>query len=59
MAAKETALVLGATGGAGGAIARRLLAAGWAVRALGRGAPLQVDSLDWRRGDAMHADDVR
>lgn len=59
MAAKETALVLGATGGAGGAIARRLLAAGWAVRALGRGAPPEGDGLDWRRGDAMHAEDVR
>ncbi|WP_043783818.1 NAD-dependent epimerase/dehydratase family protein [Rubrivivax gelatinosus] len=55
----ETALVLGASGGAGGAIARRLLAAGWTVRALGRGAPPRDDGLDWRRGDAMRAEDVR
>ena len=34
----HTALVLGATGGIGGEVARQLVAAGWAVRALRRGA---------------------
>ena len=39
---QRTALILGATGGIGGAMARRLLAGGWTVRALTRtsGAPL-------------------
>lgn len=52
----RTALVLGATGGVGGAVARRLLTAGWTVRALHRD-PSRVaneaDGLAWRRGDAM------
>lgn len=61
MATKETALVLGATGGAGGAIARQLLAAGWAVRGLRRGPPPGAGDggIEWHRGDAMRADDVR
>jgi nucleoside-diphosphate-sugar epimerase len=57
----RTALVLGATGGVGGAVARRLAAEGWAVRALHRD-PGRVrrdeDGLDWVRGDAMAAADV-
>ena len=32
----KTALVLGATGGIGGEVARQLQAAGWAVRGLSR-----------------------
>lgn len=56
----ETALVLGATGGIGGEVARQLLAAGWKVRALQRGlaaAAEHRDGIDWVRGDAMsHAD---
>ena len=35
-ASQRTALVIGATGGVGGAIARRLLAGGWRVTALNR-----------------------
>jgi nucleoside-diphosphate-sugar epimerase len=56
----RTALVLGATGGIGGELARRLQRTGWAVRALHREADAMagVDGLDWRRGDALIAEDV-
>ncbi|KJV36101.1 NAD-dependent epimerase/dehydratase family protein [Luteibacter yeojuensis] len=57
----RTALVLGATGGVGGEAARQLVAAGWHVRALTRRDPLAgktVDGIEWRRGNAMRADDV-
>lgn len=55
-----TALVLGATGGAGGEIAAALLRRGWNVRALVRGGTRSgLDSqIEWREGDAMHAADV-
>jgi nucleoside-diphosphate-sugar epimerase len=53
---KRLALILGATGGIGGATARRLLDGGWRVRALLRG---DVARLDPRcepvRGDARDA----
>lgn len=54
----QLALVIGATGGVGGAVAERLLADGWRVRALHRdpeaarrraGRP----GLDWVKGDAL------
>jgi nucleoside-diphosphate-sugar epimerase len=57
------ALVIGATGGIGGAVADRLLAGGWRVRALHRdpetarrtfGRP----GLEWIKGDAMVEADV-
>jgi len=53
-------LVLGATGGIGGEVARRLVATGWRVRALHRQAEpgSRKDGLTWIRGDAMVADDV-
>lgn len=57
----KTALVLGATGGVGGEVARQLRAAGWQVRALRRGGPPQLaqnDGLDWLSGDAMNRADV-
>jgi nucleoside-diphosphate-sugar epimerase len=62
MSDDKTALVLGATGGIGGEMARRLAGAGWAVRALHRD-PQRVASGDasaftWFAGDAMRADDV-
>ncbi|VVD91303.1 Nucleoside-diphosphate-sugar epimerase [Pandoraea eparura] len=56
------ALVLGATGGIGGEVARQLLAAGWHVRALRRGGAPHVgaspNGIEWRDGDAMHTSDV-
>ena len=56
----KTALVLGATGGIGGEVARQLKAAGWRVRALHRDPERLADraGFEWRRGDAMSAADV-
>lgn len=56
----KTALVLGATGGAGGAVAARLLQAGWSVRALNRQPEgVRGDArIVWIKGDAMSATDV-
>lgn len=58
---EKTALVLGATGGIGGEVARVLLARGWSVKALHR-APHSVakkdDGLQWLAGDAMNQQDV-
>jgi nucleoside-diphosphate-sugar epimerase len=61
MATKDTALVLGATGGIGGEVARALLARGWVVRALARHEPpADADTrIQWQRGDAMDAQAVR
>jgi nucleoside-diphosphate-sugar epimerase len=56
-----TALVLGATGGIGGEVARQLRDAGWQVRALKRGQAQEEerrDGLTWIRGDAMSREDV-
>ncbi|MBU2606789.1 MAG: NAD(P)H-binding protein [Alphaproteobacteria bacterium] len=61
MTRTRTALILGATGGAGFEIARALRTRGWQIRALHR-RPDAVSSLmpdaDWVEGDAMKADDV-
>jgi nucleoside-diphosphate-sugar epimerase len=57
----KTALILGATGGIGGAVARTLLARGWQIRALHRDAARassQHPEFDWWQGDAMTKDDV-
>ncbi|NTF87869.1 SDR family NAD(P)-dependent oxidoreductase [Agrobacterium rhizogenes] len=57
----KTALVLGATGGIGGAVARGLAARGWRVRALNRNAAeaaRRESGFDWIQGDAMQASDV-
>lgn len=57
----NTALVLGASGGMGGEVARQLRDAGWRVVALQRGqaaAQARRDGLLWLRGDAMNAADV-
>ena len=57
----KTALVLGASGGIGGELARQLRGAGWRVRALKRdiaaGASAK-DGFEWHQGDAMNHDDV-
>lgn len=55
------ALVIGATGGIGGALADRLLQAGWRVRAMNRNpdlARIGRPDLEWVRGDAMVEADV-
>jgi nucleoside-diphosphate-sugar epimerase len=58
------ALVIGATGGVGGAVAARLLAGGWRVRALNRDPEtarrgfFSQDGLEWIKGDAMVEADV-
>jgi nucleoside-diphosphate-sugar epimerase len=59
--AEKTALILGATGGIGGAIARKLLAKGWRIRALNRDAAKaaqKAPDFEWIQGDAMNAGDV-
>ena len=59
-----TALVIGATGGVGGAVTRALLARGWRVRALNRHpeaaakSAIGLDGVEWIAGDAMKAADV-
>jgi nucleoside-diphosphate-sugar epimerase len=63
MSENKTALVLGATGGIGGEMARRLAAAGWTVRALHRNPQRAAAGADgagfaWLAGDAMRAEDV-
>src|SRR5262245_11116096 len=64
MTDKRTALVLGATGGIGGEVARALIQRGWRVRALHRnpkGAARkakELASIEWMTGDAMRRDDV-
>jgi nucleoside-diphosphate-sugar epimerase len=62
MVNNSTALVLGATGGIGGEVARQLRDSGWTVRALRRGeahSTEQREGATWVRGDAMNAEDVR
>lgn len=54
-------LVLGATGGIGGEVARQLRDAGWSVRALRRSEPSPTEpqaGFTWIRGDAMNRADV-
>lgn len=58
---QQTALILGATGGIGGAVARTLQARGWAIRALNRHAAKAAagnPDFEWVQGDAMKAGDV-
>lgn len=61
MNGKQKVLVLGATGGIGGEVARQLREHGWTVRAMTRGqagAATHRDGLEWVRGDALVAADV-
>ncbi|PFH09808.1 nucleoside-diphosphate-sugar epimerase [Collimonas sp. PA-H2] len=59
---QQIALVLGATGGIGNAMAQKLLQRGWQVRALHRRAAQMAaadsSGIDWRQGDAMQQADV-
>ncbi len=55
----RTALVLGAGGSVGGAVAQALLARGWRVRGLARDpARAPTGRIEWRIGDAMVQRDV-
>jgi nucleoside-diphosphate-sugar epimerase len=57
----KTALVMGASGGIGGEVARQLRDAGWLVKGLKRGqatAHEVRDGIHWLRGDALNAADV-
>ncbi len=57
----NTVLVLGASGGIGGEVARQLRNRGWQVRALQRGAAQgseERDGITWLQGDAMNREDV-
>lgn len=63
MTTAPTALVLGATGGIGGEVARLMMARGWSVHALHRdpaalSAQSRRSALIWHKGDAMSAADV-
>ena len=61
MKLQKTALVLGATGGIGGEVARLLVAHGWTVKALHRApqrAGLAADGMHWLKGNAMNRGDV-
>ncbi|MFP3504544.1 NAD-dependent epimerase/dehydratase family protein [Burkholderia sp. SIMBA_062] len=58
---QRQALVLGASGGIGGEVARQLRDAGWQVRALKRGldvATVERDGIAWMRGDALDRETV-
>ena len=62
MGSSNSALILGATGGIGGEVARQLMDGGWTVRGMQRRAEQAVeqrDGMTWIRGDAMIAADVR
>jgi nucleoside-diphosphate-sugar epimerase len=61
MTQQKTALVLGATGGVGGEVARRLVARGWIVKALVRDPAKLAERTTGilaMKGDAMNAQDV-
>jgi nucleoside-diphosphate-sugar epimerase len=62
-ASHKTALVIGATGGIGGAVALALVANGWRVRAMNRNPARAakehpIAGVEWVKGDAMVATDV-
>jgi nucleoside-diphosphate-sugar epimerase len=61
MGSTNAVLVLGATGGIGGEVARQLKEVGWDVRALQRRGAQPVErrnDITWFRGDALNAADV-
>lgn len=63
MTKSRIALVVGATGGVGGAVARVLVGRGWTIRGLSRNPATAArkpggEGIDWIQGDAMNAGDV-
>lgn len=54
----KIALITGATGGAGGAVAEALRRHGWRVRALTRRPVADPAGIDWIQGDAMRPQDL-
>ena len=62
MNSSNRVLVLGATGGIGGEVARQLRTAGWEVKALTRGVAEnhaeRSNGITWLRGDALCREDV-
>ncbi len=54
----RTALVIGATGGIGQAVAQALLRHGWQVKTLSRRRVEGSGPIAWTQGDAMRAEDV-
>jgi nucleoside-diphosphate-sugar epimerase len=55
----KKALIIGASGGIGGAVASALIGHGWQVTGLSRVERPAQDGMDWRVGDAMVAEDLR
>ena len=61
---QKTALIIGATGGIGGAVTRALASRGWKIRALNRNpgaaarAHAALGPVEWVKGDAMNPADV-
>lgn len=58
MNTERKALVLGATGGVGGAVASALLRHGWTVRGMSRKTTSASGQLEWVTGDASNRADV-
>jgi len=58
MKEQRSILVLGASGGVGGAVAKAMIARGWRVIGLSRTARPPMEGIEWRVGDALSADDL-
>ena len=58
MEKQKTALIIGASGGVGGAVAATLAQRGWRVVGLSRVERPAREGIEWRIGDAMSQDDL-